>query len=101
MSTLSTAPPPKLLDRSRAMPCLLVNLLVIPGIGSLMAKRASGWVQLLLALSSMGIILVWLFRLILAWSQTFVMPTDWRDYEGLALGLVVFALAWVWSLVTG
>jgi hypothetical protein len=81
---------------------LLTNLLVLPGAGSLMGGRRSGYFQILLA--SVGAVLSVMFMV--GWGREwlraghFVVPL--REYllQGL-LGVGLFLASWVWSLLTG
>ena len=83
----------------------LLNLLGTPGLGSLLAKRwLAGIGQLLLALTGFAMICVWCDREVnREWQQGMDFegaPTHAIPYTLLKWGLAVFALAWLWSLVT-
>ncbi|MFM1944347.1 MAG: hypothetical protein RI897_3329 [Verrucomicrobiota bacterium] len=81
---------------------LLTNLLVLPGAGSLMGGRRSGYVQILL--SAVGAILSLMFMVGWGreWLQSghFVFPSRQHLLQGLT-GVGVFLAAWLWSLATG
>jgi hypothetical protein len=65
-----------------------------------MAGYKSGYVQMVLAVLGFLLTLVALVRIVLVWVQDFQFPTD-GHLMGLAfIGMAVFALAWVWSLLT-
>jgi hypothetical protein len=93
----------KVLNRATARNCFLINQLATPGLGSLMARRyLEGTGQLLLALLGFGLILAWFIALML---QLFGDSSEqgasahsvaWIGQAGAA----VFALSWIWSLVT-
>jgi hypothetical protein len=97
------AVPPKLLDRAAARNCLLTNLLVLPGLGSLMAKRrVTGILQILLALTGFGLTGYWFTTFGVAWWQTESFPFDGGPHLrwGL-LGVLLFLAGWGWGLATG
>ncbi len=95
-----SAPPS--LSRSKAWTCLLVNALLCPGLGSLMARRFSGFPQLLLALAGAGWMVVPLVQYFGAWLQHLELQPDWRPYANTLLGgLLLFVAAWAWSILTG
>jgi drug/metabolite transporter (DMT)-like permease len=80
-----------------------MNQLATPGLGSLMARRyLAGTGQLLLALLGFGLIVAWFICLMIQ----IVHQAD--DQGGSApsvawlgeLGAAVFAVSWVWALVT-
>ena len=94
------APP---LSRARAASCILINLAATPGLGSLLARRFwAGTGQLLLALVGFGLLVVWMldlfYRVFRQQMDELVSatPIDWMW----KWGLICFAAAWVWSLVT-
>ncbi len=94
---------PRLPSHTAARNAALVNLLATPGLGSLMARRwVAGVGQLVLALAGFGMLLAWFVRTM-------------RDYYGmisdqqsapqvhfglLKVGAAVFAVSWLWALVT-
>jgi hypothetical protein len=81
---------------------LLTNLLVLPGAGSLMGGRRSGYFQILLA--SVGAILSVMFMV--GWGREwlqaghFLLPSREHLLEGV-IGVGLFLVSWLWSLVTG
>jgi hypothetical protein len=80
----------------------MTNLLVLPGLGSLMAGRREGWPQAALALAGFALSTVWLLWFVVTWSRTGSFPLDGGPYLPMgALGVVVFAVSWVWGLFTG
>ena len=77
-----------------------MNLLVLPGAGSLMMGRKVGWAQAALALVGFGLTVVWLVTLLTGWIRT--QSLDLADVDlrlGLA-GIAVFGGAWLWSLAS-
>ncbi len=81
----------------------LINQFATPGLGSLLAGRiASGVGQLLVALVGFAFFLGWFgatmkdFYGLMA--EDYAEPVSHRAW--LVWGLVVFAIAWLWSLVT-
>jgi len=89
-------------DETRAWACLMTNLLVLPGLGSLLVGRRSGWAQAALALLGFALTLVWLVWFAVTWSGTGEFPLDGGPYLGEGVGgVLLFAVSWVWGLVTG
>ena len=100
MRTSSAAPKRSPLDRPKAWSCLVSNLLVLPGMGSVMAGRRAGYVQILLGLAGFTLTLIAAARFVLAWSQEFVLPNDPGLYRMAIAGIAIFLVAWFWSLLT-
>ena len=94
------APQPPPLLRSKAWSYLVTNLLVLPGLGSVMAGYKSGYVQIFLAVAGFIITLVAIVSIALVWSREFQLPDDQRLYLAAMIGVVVFLASWCWSLVT-
>jgi hypothetical protein len=89
---------------TKAWACLATNALVLPGLGSFfLGKRIAGVSQMVLALAG--------FAMTMAWTATWMarLPAEGLEVfenPGPALGhvlagLLLFGLAWVWSLVSG
>lgn len=95
--------PPKLLDRAVARNCLLTNLLVLPGLGSLMAgRRIAGVLQMLLTLTGFGLTGYWFTTFCYQWWQTRCFPFDGGPQLGWGLlGVLLFLAGWGWALATG
>ena len=79
-----------------------MNLLVLPGLGSVLARRRiAGASQLLLTTVGAGMSIWWLIVLTRQWAQDGYFPWDGGDDFRIGVtGVLVFAVAWVWSLVT-
>ena len=89
------------MDEALAWASLITNLLVLPGLGSLLAGRRAGWPQAALALAGFALSTVWLAWFVIAWSRT-GFPLDGGPYLPLGLlGVFLFAVSWVWGLITG
>jgi hypothetical protein len=88
-------------DERAAWAALSTNLLVLPGLGSLMAGRKVGWLQAAVALVGAALSLWWLGLFAREWMQLGLIPLENPPElrTGLA-GIGVFAAAWLWSLVT-
>ena len=101
----------KPLDRTTAWGCLTANL-AVPGCGSLVAGRVSGYFQLLLAIA--GVTLTTLFgsRFIVwyvhHWGQMQQIETDpaasfqelWSRLRWALLGMLVFLAGLLWALAS-
>jgi len=103
--------PRRALSRQTAWGCLTTNL-ALPGFGSLLAGRVSGYPQVVLGL--VGLILTMIFgvRFILwyvaNWSRFSGPEADpfgamgemWRVVRWALLGMGIFFVGWLWSLFT-
>lgn len=93
---------PKPLTVAAARNAALVNLLVTPGLGTLMVSRiALGLAQLVLAFIGFGFMLVWFLAVMGQYygqitGNVEVKPVGWIGIVGAGL----FFAAWIWSLVT-
>ena len=82
---------------------LMMNLMVLPGIGSWMGgKRKTGVAQILLSFLGTLFIIVWLAMWIskMIETKTFIVEPDLALAVG-AAGIVLFLGAWGWSFHTG
>jgi hypothetical protein len=88
-------------DGGGAWAGLAVNLLVLPGAGSLMSGRKVGWLQAALALVGFALTAAWLVSLLAAWVRAgeIVLEGGLDLRLGLA-GIGVFGAAWLWSLAS-
>jgi hypothetical protein len=102
--------PRRPLSRQMAWGCMTTNL-AVPGIGSLMAGRVTGYIQLLLTVGGMILTLWFGVRFIVwavgNWNQ--LQQADdpvapllemWNRAHWALLGIGIFALAWLWALTT-
>ncbi len=98
-----------MIDVAKARACLLSNLLVLPGLGSLVGDRRIGWVQIPLAAlglctSGTGAILsfLWIKKNHEAMAEGVTELSGLMLPLGVAVGgLVIFAAAWLWGLSSG
>lgn len=90
------------MDEARAWACLMTNLLVLPGLGSLLAGRRVGWPQAALALVGFALSTVWLVWFAATFFREGGFPLDGGPYlpAGMA-GVLLFAVSWIWGLATG
>lgn len=101
MKTFSTDQPPPPVERSKAWSYLVTNLLVMPGLGSVMAShKTAGYLQMILALAGFVVTLIALVRIVLVWVQEFQLPNDPHLYYAAIAGIAIFLVAWIWSLGT-
>src|ERR1051326_5258060 len=85
---------------------LLLNLLVLPGWGSIKGgHRVSGWCQLVLGLAGLIVSTVGLYEVGMAWIRSLQTETaldlDNRLVGWITGGAIVFLCSWLWALGTG
>jgi len=88
--------------RQTAWSWLLTNLLVLPGMGSVMGGRKVGYLQAAMAISGMILSLVFAVSLVREWWVLGELPALDRRWlvHGLG-GITLFGLGWIWGLATG
>ena len=93
-------PPPKPVKRLAAWVCLLLNLFVLPGLGSLIVREpVKGIIQGILAVSGFALSIAGSGPLLDQFIQTHELPDHLTGSLWLAIaGVVLFAIAWVWAL---
>jgi hypothetical protein len=103
--------PRRTLSRQTAWGCLTTNL-ALPGFGSLVAGRISGYPQAVLALGGMGLTLVFGVPFILWFAANSArlhnpeadplaaMLEMWLAVRWAVLGIALFVLGWLWALAT-
>jgi TM2 domain-containing membrane protein YozV len=81
----------------------MTNLLILPGLGSILLKRRiSGLVQLALSFLGLGLMLVCIVDFIRTWTEEGALPTEPTPHLGTGLfGLLVAAVAWLWAAGSG
>ena len=106
-----TLGPRRPLSRETAWGCLTTNL-AMPGFGSLVAGRISGYPQAALGLGGMGLTLVFGLRFFLWYAAHYARLGDpnlngldaladlWMAVRWALLGIALFALGWLWPLST-
>jgi hypothetical protein len=79
-----------------------LNLLALPGLGSFLARRRiAGVLQAVLASIGAGMSVWWLILLARQWTEDGYFPIDGGEHFRIGVsGVLVFAVAWVWSLAT-
>lgn len=93
--------PPKRLDRATARACLMTNLAVLPGLGSLLAGRRVGMIQMVFGLIGSGLFIFWLLAFARAWMQQGIFPRDGGPHPGCGKwGLTIGLIGSVWSVAT-
>ena len=103
--------PRKPLSRQTAWGCLTTNV-TLPGAGSLVAGRVSGYAQLVLALGGLVITFAlggrFLFWYVANWGRFHdpsvppltVMLEMWRVLRWPLLGMALFVVGWLWAFAT-
>jgi hypothetical protein len=101
--------PRRPLDRATALGCLTTNV-TIPGCGSLLAGRVSGYWQFLIAMIGMGMTLYFGLKFIVwyvsNWTHMQQVEPDgaanfhelWLRLRWFLLGVGVFGAGWLWAL---
>jgi hypothetical protein len=101
MRTFSTVRPARTLDRSAAWGCLVANVFVLPGLGTVTAGRRIGYLQGALALIGFGMTASWCVWFLGRWMHSGAVPDQVGPYFPICLaGMVLFALAWTWALMS-
>lgn len=89
------------LDKTKVTALILVNQLVTPGAGSLIAGRRVGYPQLALATTGTLFICLFFFGFMADLWQLGAVPDDFGLYGLLGkIGAVTFAISWFWTLAT-
>lgn len=96
------SPRSKPLSHATARNAALLNLLATPGLGSLIARRwIAGAGQLLLSFTGFALFMVWFIKEMTQYYGQISGDVEVRPVgKYLIAGLVLFALAWLWSGVT-
>jgi 4a-hydroxytetrahydrobiopterin dehydratase len=96
------SPRGKPLSRATARNAALLNLFATPGLGSLLARRwIAGGGQLALALVGFTLFLVWFVKQMTQFYGQISGNVEVRPIgKFLVAGLILFALAWLWSALT-
>jgi hypothetical protein len=85
--------------RARLWIALAANAVVLPGLGSLVAGRRSGWAQAALALCGFALTLSWLSLVLADWRHG-GRPESLPRVPLLLAGLGLFGAGWLWALHT-
>src|SRR4051812_18205861 len=93
----------KIVNRAKALNCLLINQFATPGLGSLMAGRVfAGVVQLLLAVAGFCCVVGWFAQIVYVTyrqineHQPASPPPFWLGL----VGFILFAASWLLSWIT-
>jgi hypothetical protein len=87
----------------KAWACLMTNVLVLPGAGTMAAGRwLSGLVQAILALIGFVLVCVWMFAFATDMVRAAELPAGLGRHGGLGMfGLLLAVVSWVWGLLSG
>ena len=98
---LSKAQPSATTNRTAAWGCAVGNL-VLPGLGTFVARhRLAGALQLAISQAGFLLMLLWSISYALRWMRQGSLPEDLGPNFRLgALGVVLFLLAWIWSVAS-
>lgn len=89
------------MTRQRARSSLLVNLLVWPGAGSIMAGRRSGYGEAILAAAGALQLASAVIQICLRFVESIQGVAVVPGYGGLVGGVCLFLAGWIWSAWTG
>ncbi len=92
-------------DKDRAWRWLLLNLLVLPGWGSIRAgRRRSGYGQLMLGIIGGIVTVTAVTKIALEWARSLQLEEgpdlDQRLVWWTAGGVIIFTIGWFWALAT-
>ena len=97
----SDSKPPKTLDRAAAWASLLTNLLVLPGLGTIIAGQSGGWLQAALSLIGLLMMTGWMGWFVWTWASLQQIPQTTGPYFWTAmLGIALFLAGWTWSMIS-
>ncbi|HEY4417122.1 MAG TPA: hypothetical protein VGO57_15645 [Verrucomicrobiae bacterium] len=115
MKTFSVQKKPELTARQAAQGCLTANL-AVPGLGSLVAGRKVGLIQMAIYFCGFALTLFFGLRFVFGalsnWSAFYGEFHDpnmdalaalndlWRRTHWALLGITLFAVSWLWALAT-
>ncbi|MEI7730101.1 MAG: hypothetical protein WCO56_11050 [Verrucomicrobiota bacterium] len=98
MNQWLTRNPDHPLDRSKAWACAAVNLLLWPGMGTIVAKRLTGLVQMGVSGAGVVMVLISFAWFCLQWLNSTQVPSfTGREIRFGLAGVALFVLAWIWS----
>ncbi len=87
--------------RWHAWAAVIANQAALPGLGSLLAGQRVGWIQVILALTGFVLTLWWAVGFVAEWIHTGSLPLELNRRFLIGLGgVVLFLIAWLWSLAT-
>lgn len=89
-------------NRSEAWGCLVMNALICPGMGTLVAGRKIGFAQIAGAGVGLLIALMAFFKLLA--DLSLIATGEKVPKQAFVIGLIgvgVFAIFWIWGLITG
>lgn len=88
-------------EREVAFSHLLTNLLVLPGLGSLLGQRRVGYFQAAFAIGGMILSLQFAWSFARQWVSLGTFPLlELRQLTIGLLGIALFAAGWLWALIT-
>ena len=92
---------PQPLTRTKATICVALNLLVLPGLGTIITGRRGGWPQAVLAVVGFGLNLAWAMWFFAVLLRSDQLPENLTAHIWVALsGVAIFLIAWLWALVS-
>ena len=91
------------LSEGRAWACLMTNVLVLPGAGTMAAGRLlAGLVQAILAIVGFVMVCIWMVAWVSEMVRQAEVPTGLGAHAGLGLfGLLLAVVSWAWGFASG
>ncbi len=95
---ISSETPPIALDEAKIRACRTANTFVLPGIGSILAHRRVGYVQISIAAVGFALSNWWMFKTIAHFlTEGFIDLDNLGQLITPLMGIGLFALAWIWA----
>lgn len=90
-------------SEGKAWACLMTNVLVLPGAGTIAAgRRLTGFVQAILALLGFVLLCVWMVSWVGEMVRTATFPEGLGPHAGLGVfGMLLAVVSWVWGFLSG
>lgn len=88
-------------DPKAAWSSLLTNMLVVPGLGSVLMGRWWGLIQMASAVAGVSLTGYGVFALLRPFLEAETSNVSSLNWQPLALGIAVFLGGWIWAVIDG